>query len=54
MLNGVGIYAIRYTAYKFVSGIKICFLLHAHKFSMTGMYAEKKWIGKHGNKKKLI
>jgi hypothetical protein len=31
--------------------IKICFLLHAHKFRMVRMCVERKWIGMHGNKK---
>jgi hypothetical protein len=34
--------------------VKICFLLHAHKFRMTGMCDERKWIGMHGNKKILF
>ena len=39
---------------KSVHCVKICFLLHAHKFRMTGMCDERKWIGMHGNKKILF
>jgi archaellum biogenesis ATPase FlaH len=31
--------------------IKICFMLHAHKFRVTRMCIERKWIDMHGNKK---
>jgi hypothetical protein len=31
----------------------ICFLLHAHKFRMTGMCVERKWIDMHGKKSNL-
>ena len=31
--------------------VKNCFLLHAHKFRMTGICDERKWIDMHGNKK---
>jgi hypothetical protein len=34
--------------------VKICFLLHAHKFRMTGMCDERKYIGMNGNKKILF
>jgi hypothetical protein len=34
-----------------VSHIKISFLLHVHKFRMTRMSVERKWIDMHGNKK---
>jgi hypothetical protein len=31
--------------------IKICFLLYAHKFRVTRMCVERKWIDMHANKK---
>jgi hypothetical protein len=34
--------------------VKICFLLHAHKFRMAKMCNEKKWIGMHVNKNSYL
>jgi hypothetical protein len=34
--------------------VKICFLLHAHKFRMTEMCDEKKLIEMYGNKKSYL
>jgi hypothetical protein len=34
-----------------VHRIKICFMLHAHKFKMKRMWVERKWIDMHENKK---
>jgi hypothetical protein len=34
--------------------VKVCFLLHAHKFRIPGTCDEKKLIAMHGNKKNLI
>jgi hypothetical protein len=39
MINGVDIYAIRYTT---------------HKIMMEKMYDARKWIGMHGNKKSYL
>jgi hypothetical protein len=39
---------------KSVYYIKICFLLHAHKFRMTVLCDERKWIGMHGNRKSYL
>jgi hypothetical protein len=48
-------YAIRYRYLCIlVHCIKICFLLHAHKFRMTGMCDEWKLIGIHVNNKILF
>jgi hypothetical protein len=45
MLHGIDIYVLQYNTKK------ICFLLHVHKFRMTRMCVENKWIDMHGNKK---
>jgi hypothetical protein len=45
MLHGVDIYAVWCTVYI------IYFLLHAHKFRMTRMCVERKWIDMHGKTK---
>jgi hypothetical protein len=46
MLYGVDIYI-----WIVVHRVKNCFLLHAHKFRMTRMCFERKWIDMHENKK---
>jgi hypothetical protein len=47
MLHRVDIYVT-------VDYVKLCFLLHAHKFRVTGMHNEWKLISMHGNNKNLI